>query len=222
MTDVLIGLLAGAFVSGVGVVLYFVSQKKQGAQHEALKIESLLASEKKSLSDREARLLDQQKRFEEEKVRFDADRKRFETEQKDVREKRTKVDEIEMKLIQREDRLEQKMDELSKKQQALQEKESHLEKIIADQERVKVQLQEKLAQISGLSADEARKILLQQIEERYEKDILILIEKKKTELKLREKELAREILIKAIQQYSGDVTTETTQTIIHLENDDLK
>ncbi len=48
------------------------------------------------------------------------------------------------------------------------------------------------------------------------------MEKKRADLKIRESELAREILIKSIQQYSGDVTGETTQTIIHLASDDIK
>jgi ribonuclease Y len=59
-------------------------------------------------------------------------------------------------------------------------------------------------------------------EERYEKDIVSLIEKKKKDLKVREEEMAREILIKSIQQYAGEVTGETTQTMVQLESDDLK
>ena len=45
-------------------------------------------------------------------------------------------------------------------------------------------------------------IILQQTEELYEKDILHIIDKKKVELKLKEKELSREILINSIQQYT--------------------
>ncbi len=48
------------------------------------------------------------------------------------------------------------------------------------------------------------------------------MEKKKKELSARERDLSREILIKAIQQYSGEVTGETTQTMVTLESDDLK
>jgi ribonuclease Y len=59
-------------------------------------------------------------------------------------------------------------------------------------------------------------------EERYEKDIVSLIEKKKKDLKVREEDMAREILIKSIQQYAGEVTGETTQTMVQLESDDLK
>lgn len=73
-----------------------------------------------------------------------------------------------------------------------------------------------------MSEESAKTLLLEHMEEHCEKDLEGVIEKKRTELKAREKELAKEILMKAIQQYSGDVTSETTQTIIHLESDDVK
>jgi hypothetical protein len=63
---------------------------------------------------------------------------------------------------------------------------------------------------------------MQSTEDIYERDILSLIEKKKKELKNRESDMAREILIKSIQQYAGEVTGETTQTMVQLESDDLK
>lgn len=80
----------------------------------------------------------------------------------------------------------------------------------------------KLETMARLSQEEAKELLLKHTEERYEKDIISLIEKKKKELKSRELDAAREILIKAIQQYSGEVTGETTQTLVTLESDDLK
>lgn len=69
--------------------------------------------------------------------------------------------------------------------------------------------------------EEAKALLLEHTEEQYEKDILTLIEKEK-ELKNRESDMARDILIKSIQQYAGEVTGETTQTMVQLESDDLK
>ncbi len=63
---------------------------------------------------------------------------------------------------------------------------------------------------------------MQSTEDMYERDIVSLIEKKKKELKNREADMAREILIKSIQQYAGEVTGESTQTMVQLESDDLK
>ena len=64
------------------------------------------------------------------------------------------------------------------------------------------ELEGKLEEMAKLSQEEAKTLLLEYTEERYEKDILSLIEKKKKELKSREVDAAREILIKSIQQYA--------------------
>lgn len=76
--------------------------------------------------------------------------------------------------------------------------------------------------MAKMSQEEARDQLLALTEEYYERDIVSLIEKKKKELKSREADIAKEILIKSIQQYAGEVTGETTQTLVTLESDDLK
>jgi hypothetical protein len=56
--------------------------------------------------------------------------------------------------------------------------------------------------MAKLSQEDAKNLLLEYTEERYEKDILGLIEKKKKDLKSREAEISKEILIKSIQQYA--------------------
>lgn len=89
-------------------------------------------------------------------------------------------------------------------------------------EDTKKDLQSKISEIANLTTEEAKSIVMKRTEEVYEKDIMALIEKKKSELRIKEKDLSREILIKSIQQYSADVTAEMTQTLIHLENDDIK
>jgi len=48
------------------------------------------------------------------------------------------------------------------------------------------EIETKLEQISRLSSEEAKELLMKYTEERYERDILGLIEKKKKELKARE------------------------------------
>ena len=96
------------------------------------------------------------------------------------------------------------------------------EKIKNSLEEEKKSLQTKIEDIAQLTEQEARKELLKITEEKYEKDILARIEKKKKDFTTRSGEMAREILISAIQQYAGEVTNEATQTIFPLESDDLK
>lgn len=86
----------------------------------------------------------------------------------------------------------------------------------------KKEIGKKLSEIAGLSVEEAQARLFTQIEEQYEGDFIKRIETKKAELRTREEEVCREILVNSMQQYASAVTAETTQTTIELESDDLK
>lgn len=97
-----------------------------------------------------------------------------------------------------------------------------LEQKISEIDKKSQNIESKLEEIARLSQSDAKELLMKYTEERYEKDIVSLIEKKKKDLKVREEDMAREILIKSIQQYAGEVTGETTQTMVQLESDDLK
>ncbi|NDK19394.1 ribonuclease Y [Candidatus Gracilibacteria bacterium] len=212
MQTLLMGIFSGAIVSGVVVyfLLVFFTKKQEGQDQENLNklLQSGQEEVRTLISEAKAQAAEERKRIEEEKV--------------EIREKTRKTEEIEAKIVQKEERIEQKLEEIDKKQISLREKEDELEKTRSSMEETKKELQGKLSEISQLSVEEAKEMLLKRTEEIYEKDILAVIEKKKTELRVREKELSREILIKSIQQYSGDVTAEMTQTLIHLENDDIK
>lgn len=133
-----------------------------------------------------------------------------------------KAIDIEKRLEQKETKLDQKLDELVKKTEELNTAKEGLAREEELLGKKKEEIAKKLAEIAGLSKEEAQKKLFAQLEEQYEGDFIKHIEKKKTELRLREEEICREILVNSMQQYAGAVTAETTQTTIELESDDLK
>jgi ribonuclease Y len=149
-------------------------------------------------------------------------RKILEEERSEIRERKQQTVEQEQKITQKEERLDKKYEEVEMKKNELFEKEGALQKEVEKIEKKQSEVSSRLEEISKLSESDAKELLLQYTEERYEKDILSLIEKKKKEYKIKERDMAREILIKSIQQYAGDVTGETTQTMVTLESDDLK
>ncbi len=140
----------------------------------------------------------------------------------DIKERKQSAVEHENRLMEKEQRIDKKYEEIEQKRNDLQKKEESLEQKWTELDKKHSEIEKKLENIAKLSQEEAKSLLLQYTEERYEKDILSLMEKKKKELSARERDLSREILIKAIQQYSGEVTGETTQTMVTLESDDLK
>lgn len=148
---------------------------------------------------------------------------------KQAKEERDRAAEIEKKAIDLEKRLEQKETKLDQKLEELVKKTEDLnvakESLAREDELLgekKKEIGKKLSEIAGLSVEEAQSRLFTQIEEQYEGDFVKHIEKKKSELKTREEEVCREILVNSMQQYASAVTAETTQTTIELESDDLK
>lgn len=149
-------------------------------------------------------------------------RKEIDDARNDIRERKQWAIEQENRLSEKEQKIDRKYEELEWKQNALRQKESTIDDRIALLDKKQSEIGAKLESIAKLSMEEAKALLLEHTEEQYEKDILTLIEKKKKELKNRESDMARDILIKSIQQYAGEVTGETTQTMVQLESDDLK
>lgn len=133
-----------------------------------------------------------------------------------------KVLDTEKRLEQKETKLDQKLDELVKKTEELNTAKEGLAREEELLGKKKDEIAQKLSEVAGLSPEEAKKRLFEQIEAQYEADFVGHIEKKKSELRVREEEVCREILVNSMQQYAGAVTAETTQTTIELESDDLK
>lgn len=133
-----------------------------------------------------------------------------------------KAEKLEERLLEKEEKLESKLEEIGKKQDAIMQREENLKQKQEDLSKKEDELDNKLSAMAKLSIEEARELLLKQISEKYEKDSITQIEKYKKGIEERKNEVAREIVIKSIQQYAWDVTSEVTTTLIPLPNDDLK
>lgn len=136
-----------------------------------------------------------------------------------IMEKSQKVEE---KILEREEKIQTRLDEIEKKQEALYQKEEDLkqkrELFIKKEE----ELDGKLSEIARLTETQAKELYISQIGEKYSQDGLTVIEKYKKKVEDQKKEVAREIILKSIQQFAGDVTNEVTTTIIELPSDDIK
>jgi len=133
-----------------------------------------------------------------------------------------RIAKTEARIIDREEKIEQKLDQIGGKQDELLAQE---EKLKAQKEELKIKWHEldgKLSEIAKLSEQEAKELYMKQIGEKYEKDSVWLIEKHKKKIEKEKTEVAREILLKSIQQYAGDVTSEVTTTLIPIPSDDIK
>ncbi len=203
--NVLISLILG-WVFGGGIIYFFQNRKNTEVANTLLKS----AEEKAKMIISRA-----------EETR-DTTRQEAEETKNDLKERKDQIIQSEERLIEKEKRIDQKSEEIDGKKEILSGKEKELEGKLEDADKKSRQLEGKLEEMAKLSQEDAKDMLMKYTEERYEKDILWLLEKKKKELKSREADVAREIIIKSIQQYAWEVCGETTQTLVTLESDDLK
>lgn len=133
-----------------------------------------------------------------------------------------KAEKIEERILEKEEKIENKLEILEEKQEKITQKEDNLREKEEKLEDLKIDLEGKLAELSKLSEEEARDLFLKKIEEKYEQDWKNLIIKHKKKIEDNKKEISRDIILKSIQQYAGDVTSEVTTTIIPIPSDDIK
>ena len=138
---------------------------------------------------------------------------------------------------------ERKRDQLRKQEERLVSKEEALDKKIQDMDNARNDLENKMAsarqlreevqklhdmqveelnKISGMSRDEAKAMLLKQVEEMAREDMAMTIKKADKELQEKAKERAKFILADAIQKYAAETATESTATMVNLPSDDMK
>ena len=132
-----------------------------------------------------------------------------------VQKEMEKVEKLEEKLLKKEEKLEQKIEELEAQKQKLKERELEMEKLINEQKL-------KLSEIAGLTPEQAKQILLRQIEKEYEEDLKRTIAKwKKIKQEEAQKEAAQ-ILTKVLPRVASDVVSEFTVTTIDLPEESVK
>src|SRR5437870_4820820 len=82
--------------------------------------------------------------------------------------------------------------------------------------------QEELQSVSGMTADQARGVLLKQVEDECRHDAARLIKQIEEETKAEAQRKAREIIVHAIQRCAVDQVSETTVSVVPLPSDDMK
>lgn len=149
--------------------------------------------------------------------------------EKEVKELRQSVKDQEHKLLRREDNLNfrdeslsQKEKDVDKKHREVSQRLNVLEKMERDlQAQIDAQISE-YERISHMSAEEAKKELMEQVEKQAQNEITAYIKDKEDEAKTKAAEVARNIIALAIQRYAQEETTERTVSVISLPNEDMK
>lgn len=147
----------------------------------------------------------------------------------DVRERRQVVLNLENKVSQREDTLNRRAVYLDKREETLalreeklEEKREQLEQLNSKAEEVLKQQEDKLMEISGLTVEQAREIIMQRVRESLSDEIATYIKDEEEKAKNEVQSRSKNLLALAIQKYASETTTERTVSVVDLPNDDMK
>ena len=141
---------------------------------------------------------------------------------KELRERRAEVQRQERRIVQKEENLDKKTENLEKKEELLAEKIRLADERIEEAELLKRSQLEMLEKVSGYSKEQAKALLMQELDESltHEKALKILDYEQKT--REESDNLAREIITGAIQRCAADHAAETTVSVVALPNDEMK
>ncbi|HIU90018.1 MAG TPA: ribonuclease Y [Candidatus Caccomonas pullistercoris] len=149
--------------------------------------------------------------------------------EKEVQLRNQKIAQAENKLKQREIGLNQRQEELSRRkveiekaqnridnqQQALTAREEELE-------RLQLKEREKLEELSGLSAEEAKKRLVDSLKDEAKSDAQSYINEIMDDAKMTANKEAKRIVIQSIQRVATETAIENSVTVFHIDNDEVK
>lgn len=217
---VLILLVAGVIASITAYKKGFssgVEHRKQIAEAQfgsaEEKAKSIIAEAKHTADSKKREALLEAKE-ENQKLRQELDR--------EIKERRAEVSRQERRVNQKEETLDKKTDSLEKKEQSLNNKLKSLEKKESEIEEIKKKQTDELERISGLTRDEAKDILVHEIEMSARHDAAVLVKEIEQEAKENAEKKAKNIVAMSIQKVAADHVAETTVSVVNLPSDEMK
>ncbi|MBN2413501.1 ribonuclease Y [candidate division KSB1 bacterium] len=128
----------------------------------------------------------------------------------------------ELNLDRRNDLLDQKEKELDEQGKKIKHREERVNKLEKDLEKLIDEQNKKLEAISGISNEEAKRILMQNLIEKAKQTAAREVKEIKDRARHAANREAKEIIIQAIQRTAADHSTETTVSVVNLPGDEMK
>ena len=142
--------------------------------------------------------------------------------EREVKDRRSELQRQENRLNQKEENLDRKTENMEKKEEALNRKLTEADAIREEAEELRRSQTEVLERISGLTAEEAKQLILRQLEDDVTHEAAVKVNEIKTHFKEEADNYAREVLGLAIQRCAADHVSEATVSVVPLPNDEMK
>ena len=142
--------------------------------------------------------------------------------EKEVRDRRNELQRLERRLLQKEETLDRKLDGLEKRDEKIGRQELELEKKEKEVAELYAQQRAELERLGNLSSEEAKELLLRDVENEIRHESAMLIKEIETQAKEEAEKRSRDIISLAIQRCAVDHVAETTVSVVALPNDEMK
>ncbi|MCX6798010.1 MAG: ribonuclease Y [Candidatus Falkowbacteria bacterium] len=136
--------------------------------------------------------------------------------------RRQEISNLQNRLEQRETSFSQKLLDLQEKQQKLYDKVNEVQEIKEKIQKIKEEQMAKLEKVAGLNQDQAKDILLKNVEEKSTEDLMVRVKKMENESSEKLEEKAKDIMAVAMQRLASTYTAELTTTTVDLPSDEMK
>lgn len=149
--------------------------------------------------------------------------------ERDIKERRANVVASEERLARREEmlnnrsnNLDKREDNLALKELKLDEKKAEIDILNSKVEELLVEQEQRLVEISGMSVEQAREIIMKNVEEAMSDEITAYLKDREEEAMNEADMKAKELLTLAIQKYASDITAERTVSVVDLPSEEMK
>ena len=148
------------------------------------------------------------------RIRNDAER--------ELRERRAEIQRLERRILQKEESLDRKSEALERRMEALSLQEQSVNELFEQAEETLRRRATELERLSALTREEARELLLSQVESECKHDAAIMMKEIESQAKEDAERKAKEIIATAIQRCAADHVAETTVSVVSLPSDEMK
>jgi ribonuclease Y len=193
--------------------------KKSIASAEERAKQIISEAQKESNNTKREKLLEVKDEWYKKKVEFDTE----------INQKRQKIGNLEKQLNTREENIEKKFDLIIKKEKENKQVEKELTDLkksiefkVAEIERLGIEQNARLEKISGLSSEEAKNMLMENMTNAAKSEVSHIIKEIHDQAKSDAKKEAQKIIVQAIQRSAADHSIETTVSVVQITNDEMK
>ncbi|HRR91228.1 MAG TPA: ribonuclease Y [bacterium] len=210
--DILIGLIA--FLIGGSLGYIYRKNKAEGILKNAERVADEIIEKAKAEGEKKKLEIIVSAKDEAEKIKNETDRQ--------IRQKRSELQKQERRLLQRELSIEKRQEGIEKKEKALQAREEMIAETQKEIELLKEQELRDLERIASMTMEEAKNMLISNIEAEAKREATARLYEIEMELKEEADRKAREIVSLAIQRCASDEVASSTVTVVNLPSEEMK